>query len=83
MANPLSRTRVPSRVPPRIPSDGKAAVADAPVEIDGIPVVNELLLGLPPVERDVIFPRLIFAADAHLRRAARAGRNDQVRILHE
>jgi len=47
MANASSRTRAKS--------NGKALAV-----IDGVPVENELLLGLPPKEREAIFSRLTF-----------------------
>jgi len=42
----------------RSKSNGKALAAIA--VIDGIPVLNELLLGLPANERDSIFPALVY-----------------------
>ncbi len=47
MAKSSIRTRVQS-------------VGTTPPQIDGIPVENELLLGLPSKERDCLFPKLVF-----------------------
>lgn len=44
----------------RVKSDGKVAGTDGHVTIDGIPVVNELLLHLPAEEQNAIFAKLIF-----------------------
>ena len=41
-------------------SDGKAVAIEALAVIDGIPVENELLLGLPAKECERVFPRLVF-----------------------